>query len=194
MITKQNIFDVLHGIAEKVNDTEIPNDVQDYMRIRKSVAERIHVEAQDTAHMHGMYVMDAMMISQTDIIDDVGWELLYNRVSRREEIPLSFARALSYGLSADPMKTGMTCEVEEHTIENNQRILMGVVFDCVTKGMWELEDAQEFAKANCPDIPFFSKEEWENQMVEHMGEEVAEDMADLEIPKGGDDVFLFKGE
>ena len=64
----------------------------------------------------------------------------------------------------------------------------------MTKGMWELEDAQEFAKANCPDIPFFSKEEWEKQMVEHMGKEIAEDMVDLEIPKGGDDVFLFRGE
>jgi hypothetical protein len=191
VITKQNIFDVLQGIAEKVNGTEIPDEVKEYIRLRKSVLERIHVEAQDTAYMHGMYIIDAMVFSKNDLVDDMGWELLYNKVSLSHDVPLSFARALSYGLTSDPMQTKMTCEVDVDAIKDSQRILTGIVFDCVNKGMWELEDAKAFAKEHCPDIPVFDKQEWSEVMTSQMGPEFLDDIEGMEPPKGGEDVFLW---
>ena len=191
-ITTQNIFDILHGVTEKVDQTQTPDDVLQYIRLRRRVKERLMTEAEDTAHLHAMYVLDATMIGQVDTVDEFGWELLYNSISKREEIPLSFARGLTYGLTEDFMNKTLSCEVDENAVQDNQRILMGIVFDGVKKGFWELEDAKEFADSRCPDIPYFDKEEWLKTLEQTMGKEAFEDMADTEIPKGGDDVYVFK--
>ena len=190
MITTQNIYDILSGIAEKVNDTPIPEEAIQYTRLRNKAKERIHNEAHDTAHMHSMYVMDSAMLSQVDTMDDIGWEILYSNVSERENIPLSFARGLSYNLNPDPMVKKIYCKVEEKEIENNQRILIGIVFDGVKKGFWELDDAKAFADKKCPDIPYFDKDEWVKTLSQLMGGHVVEDLVDTDIPEGGDDVYL----
>ena len=119
-----------------------------------------------------------------------GWEILYSNVSERENIPLSFARGLSYNLNPDPMVKRIYCKVEENEIENNQRILIGIAFDGGKKGFWELDDAKAFADKKCPDIPYFDKDEWVKTLSQMMGGHVAEDLVDTDIPEGGDDVYL----
>tara|TARA_R110002020_G_scaffold216353_5_gene423969 strand:- start:3038 stop:3631 length:594 start_codon:yes stop_codon:yes gene_type:complete len=190
LITTQNIFDILYGVADKVNETAIPEEAFSYIRMRMKAKEIVLLEAQDTAHLHAMYVLDASMIESVETIDDIGWELLYNGVSKREEIPLSFARGLSYKLSTDLLNNKIECKVDEGEIQNNQRILIGIVFDGVKKGFWELEDAKTFADKKCPDIPYFDKEQWIQSLSTHFGGHVMEDMADAVIPTGGDDVFI----
>lgn len=190
MITTQNLIDIVEGIVEKVDNTPIPQEVQDYIRMRKKVKERLEIEAQDTAHLHAMYVMDAINIQDVDVMDDFGWELLYISICKRENIPLSFVRALSYQISSDFSDNTLHVKIDKEALTTNQRIMMGVVFDGVRKALWELDDAKLFADDMCPNIPYFDKAEWENQLKKHMGGHVLEDMIDVKIPKGGEDVFL----
>ena len=190
MITLQQIQELLEEVAEKINDTRTPQDVLDYMRLRMRVKERLQVEAHDTAHLHAMYVLDSLTAEDVDIVDAFGWELLYNCVSKREKIPLSFARGLTYGLTSDLMVEHIKCTVKMDIVKQSQRILMGIIFDGVKMGLWELKDAQAYADLACPDIPYFVREDWNQQIKQHMGGHVIEDMLDVEIPKGGEDVFL----
>ena len=52
----------------------------------------------------------------------------------------------------------------------------------------DLKDAQAFSKKT--NVPIFDKKEWLVGLEEHYDDSIIEDMSDMNIPKGGEDVYL----
>jgi hypothetical protein len=192
MKMKNKIGRVLKKLAEdKVNGIEVPKTVADYVSARMQVKERLLMEAQDTAHMHGAWVLEYEEMDGEQSIDEIGWLLLYQELSKQiEGVPVSFFRALSFGLSSDKMVNTMKCKYAPEILDMNPSTGVAVAFDGAKMGLWEMDEVKKFCMQNYPSIPIFDEEEWKKSIMERMGG-FATDMEDMEVPEGGNDVFLF---
>lgn len=188
---KSKVSDTLEEIATtKVNGMKIPECVNDYMRIRMRAKERVLIEAQDTAHMHGAWVFDhAMLENACESMDELGWIILYEEITKiHKGIPLSFLRALSFSVSPDKMQKEIKCKFDPEVL-NAGANMVAILFDGAKLGLWEMDDAKKFSIENYPDIPIFEEEQWKEAIINNMGG-MKTDMEDLEVPQGGLDVFL----
>tara|TARA_R100000005_G_C4991033_1_gene198422 strand:- start:1244 stop:1813 length:570 start_codon:yes stop_codon:yes gene_type:complete len=186
---KEQMTDILQDLAKKIHMTEVPENVSDYVRLRMNMRERIHMEAKDTAWMHGCWVMEyAKTEKEAHEIDQLGWFLLYDTLSNKMQLPMSFLMCLSFSLSPDRMEKRMACEFDEDIFDFSPASIVSMAFDGARIGLWEMDDVKKFSLENYPNIPIFQKEEWDKQVKEMMGG-METDLEDMEIPKGGDDVY-----
>jgi len=188
---KSKVSDTLEEIATtKVNGMEIPQCVDDYMRIRMRAKERVLVEARDTAHMHGAWVFDHAALENTcESMDELGWIILYEEIAKiHKGIPLSFLRALSFSVSPDKMQKKIRCKFDPDVFDASAN-MVAILFDGAKLGLWEMDDAKKFSIENYPEIPLFSEDEWKESIINNMGG-METDMEDLEVPQGGLDVFV----
>lgn len=186
---KDKIENVLSKIAkEKINGMEIPDTIRNYITLRRRAMERMMIEAQDTAHMHGAWVFD-YATTDVDILDELGWILLYEEISKMNEgLPLSFIRGLSFTILPDKMEKTLKCDFNPMLFDAPGN-MVAVLFDGAKLGLWEMDDAKNYSAENYPQVPLFDKEEWKDAIIQKMGG-METDMEDIEIPKGGLDVFL----
>ena len=196
MKMKDKMKAVLEELAKSLNKSECPERVREYIRLRRGMQERVFIEAKDTAHMHGAWVGDYHIVNAEDIMDELGWYVLYAELSKRETKPLSFMRALSYSLSNDKMEKRMKCEFDESILAERGTCFVSVAFDGAKMGLWEMEEARKACMENHPNIPVFDEKGWKEWVKENMGandfpELLEDDLETLEVPKGGEDVFLF---
>jgi hypothetical protein len=191
MKMKSKVSVTLEEIATtKVNGMNIPQTMSDYIRIRMRAKERVLIEAQDTAHMHGAWVFDHATLENTcDVIDELGWIILYEEIAKvHKGIPLSFLRALSFSISPDKMEKQIKCEFDPVVLDAAAN-MVAILFDGAKLGLWEMDDAKKFSIENYPEIPIFEEAQWKEAIIHSMGG-MKTDMEDLEVPQGGLDVFL----
>lgn len=192
---KDKMKAVLEELAKSLHKSECPEKVRDYIRLRRGMQERLFVEAKDTAHMHGAWVGDYHILNAEEVMDGIGWYVLYEELSKRESKPMSFIRALSYSLSNDKMVKRMGCEFDEEIIEQGT-CFVSVAFDGAKLGLWDMDEAREACMKNHPSIPVFDEQGWKEWVMQNMGVEdfpelLEDDLDSIEVPKGGEDVYLF---
>lgn len=188
---KSKVSNTLEEIAiTKVNGMKIPKSVDDYIRFRTRAKERVMVEAQDTAHMHGAWVFDyAALEANCEAMDELGWIILYEEIAKiHQGIPLSFLRALSFSVSPDKMKKVIGCKFDPDVLDAGPN-MVAILFDGAKLGLWEMDDAKKFSIENYPEIPIFEESRWKESVMQTWGG-METDMEDLEVPQGGLDVFL----
>lgn len=183
------IEDTLSAVAEGIHGSEVPDNVYSYLRTRIRMQERVFIEAQDTAYMHGCWVIDHKESESWLQLDEVGWMLLYDTLSKEKKLPLSFFKGVSFHLSSDKMKKKMGCKFDSGIFNWGAPVVVSVAFDGVKMGLWEMDEVKDWVTKTYPDVPIFKEEEWNESVKKHIGEGL-EDMVDMDIPQGGDDVFI----
>ena len=186
---KDKITDSLTDVAKDIHGTDMPDNVYSYLRTRVRMQERVFIEAQDTAYMHGCWVIDHKESESWLQLDEVGWMLLYDTLSKEKNLPLSFFKGVSFKLSSDKMKRKMGCAFDTGIYEWGAPVMVSVAFDGIKLGLWEMDEVKDWVTKTYPDVPIFKEEDWNASVKKYMGEGL-EDMVDMDIPQGGDDVFI----
>jgi len=83
----------------------LPTIVSNYISIRRDALSTASCRAEDTLGLHLTWVHYHMdMMKQTELVDTIAWEMLYNRLSTKYATSVEEINCLHMAISGDPAK------------------------------------------------------------------------------------------